>query len=360
MSKVIEYNNLVAFHPGSYVEEAIDNLNITQREFADKLAVSAKTVSQLVNGESNISPAIADKLAKVTGISMRTWLNLQANYETKLAEINDLKNLDKMKPIVELIDFTYLKRHHVIEDKRYSMIEKIQVLQHVLKLSDLTQLSEFNTAVSYRRSASGDRDKAIVCSNVMLELATDMARNVTQNKYNHAKLTAALPTIRQMVAHNPSDVYEELQQTLLDCGIVLEALPNLRGARLNGATKQFKNGSILLLVTDKNKFTDIFWFSFAHELGHIYYDDTRSLTNSKHDYQTKERRADEFAANFLIPQREFHDFVYAGTFTEQSILNFADQHDIDAGLVVGRLQSMHKVGYEQFNYLKNKYAIGLH
>ena len=89
MSKEVVYQELIAFHPGSYVEDIIDEMNITQAEFADRLGISAKTISKIVNGEENISKDIADKLSKVTGISIKTWLNLQTNYDLKVLEIKN-------------------------------------------------------------------------------------------------------------------------------------------------------------------------------------------------------------------------------------------------------------------------------
>ena len=87
MRKTIAENiDLIAFHPGQYIGELIEDYNMTQKEFAEKLGVSPKTVSKLVNGEESISKDITHKLAELTNISMKTWLNLQTSYDTKIAE----------------------------------------------------------------------------------------------------------------------------------------------------------------------------------------------------------------------------------------------------------------------------------
>ena len=44
--KVVEYKDLVAFHPGQYVEDLIEDYNVTQKEFAERLGVSAKDCQQ--------------------------------------------------------------------------------------------------------------------------------------------------------------------------------------------------------------------------------------------------------------------------------------------------------------------------
>ena len=85
--KIVEYKDLIAFHPGQYIGELIEDYQMTQKEFAEKLGLSPKTINKLVNGEESISNDIAQKLAKFTNISMKTWLNLQNFYDTKVEKV---------------------------------------------------------------------------------------------------------------------------------------------------------------------------------------------------------------------------------------------------------------------------------
>lgn len=85
-NKIIECKDLIAFHPGQYIGEIIEDYQMTQKEFAENLGVSPKTISKLVKGEESISNEIAQKLEKFTNISMKTWLNLQNAYDVKMAE----------------------------------------------------------------------------------------------------------------------------------------------------------------------------------------------------------------------------------------------------------------------------------
>lgn len=83
-NKIVEYKDLIAFHPGQYLGELIEDYEMTQKEFAENLGVSPKTISKLVKGEESISNEIAQKLEKFTNISMKTWLNLQNAYDVKM------------------------------------------------------------------------------------------------------------------------------------------------------------------------------------------------------------------------------------------------------------------------------------
>lgn len=83
---IVENIDLIAFHPGQYIGELIEDYNMTQKEFAERLGISGMKLGKLVNGEESISNDIAENLAKFTNISMQTWLNLQNAYDVKMAK----------------------------------------------------------------------------------------------------------------------------------------------------------------------------------------------------------------------------------------------------------------------------------
>lgn len=79
MSNTIEYKDIIAFHPGYYVEDITKELGISQAEFVLRMGTTPKTLSQLVNGWINISNDLAKKLSMMLGSSVDGWLNLQKN-----------------------------------------------------------------------------------------------------------------------------------------------------------------------------------------------------------------------------------------------------------------------------------------
>ena len=59
MSNYIEYNDKIAFHPGYYISEVIEESGLTQYDFAKRLDTTPKNISCLVNGEQSLSVDIA-------------------------------------------------------------------------------------------------------------------------------------------------------------------------------------------------------------------------------------------------------------------------------------------------------------
>lgn len=348
-----EYEELIAFHPGEYISDIIESYNINQEEFAKRLDSTPKTVSELVNGKINISEDLANKLSKLTGTSIDLWFNLQNEYDKKVLEIEEREKVEHEKLVSKKIDFSYFKIHGFCENKRYRIIEKIEKLRSLLKLSNLETLKEYNASVSYR-AKEDITEINIINANVMLEIANNIARNQTDNKLNIKKLKSYLKEIKSMTTNTNSDFFERLKEILLECGIVLVALPHLKNAGLNGATTKFNNGSVMILLTDLNKKTDIFWFSLFHELGHIIERDFSSnLSSAK--YLEKEKKADDFARDQLINRELMDSFLERGIINEVTIRELANVAKTHPGIVVGRLQKDEIIAWDQFNDLKVNY-----
>ena len=90
MSNEKEYKDIVAFHPGYYIADIIDDMEISQNEFATRMGTTVETLSKLINGQANISNDLATKLSVMLGTSVEVWQNLQNTYDQKLIEIQQV------------------------------------------------------------------------------------------------------------------------------------------------------------------------------------------------------------------------------------------------------------------------------
>lgn len=79
-------NGLPPIHPGEYIREALEDLGMTQTAFAQALGVSAMRISHLVREERPVTAEMALRLGQAFGQSPQYWLNLQADYDLKIAK----------------------------------------------------------------------------------------------------------------------------------------------------------------------------------------------------------------------------------------------------------------------------------
>lgn len=83
-------------HPGAFIKRVyLQPFDVGSNELARKLQVSTGLVSRLLNGKTDISPAMALKLSKVLGRSPESWLLMQDNFDLWQARKEvDLNNFE--------------------------------------------------------------------------------------------------------------------------------------------------------------------------------------------------------------------------------------------------------------------------
>ncbi len=81
-------------HPGLSVRhDCLEPLGLSVTDAAQKLGVSRKQLSDIVNCHSGISPEMAIRLDKAFGGGADTWVRLQAAYDLARA----MKNASRIK-----------------------------------------------------------------------------------------------------------------------------------------------------------------------------------------------------------------------------------------------------------------------
>ena len=70
MSNIVNYSDIMAFHPGYYVAEIVEDMGITQDEFAKQMGVSRQTIISIEKGKYNPSILLAFKIANHFGKSI--------------------------------------------------------------------------------------------------------------------------------------------------------------------------------------------------------------------------------------------------------------------------------------------------
>ncbi|EQA46521.1 addiction module antidote protein HigA [Leptospira broomii serovar Hurstbridge str. 5399] len=83
-------------HPGEILlEDVIKPLGLTITEAAKDLGISRKTLSEIVNGKSSITPETAVRIALATNTSAESWLNMQIKLDLWTALQDKPRNVIK-------------------------------------------------------------------------------------------------------------------------------------------------------------------------------------------------------------------------------------------------------------------------
>jgi addiction module HigA family antidote len=76
---------LPAIHPGEFLAETLEELNVSQAAFARALGVSPMRISHVIKGTRPVTAELALLFGRALDQSPQYWLNLQADYDLKTA-----------------------------------------------------------------------------------------------------------------------------------------------------------------------------------------------------------------------------------------------------------------------------------
>ena len=85
----IEYGELIAFHPGYYVKDYMDEQGISLEELARRMRMAPQRVNNIVEGNINLTKEMILCLSNVFGTSQILWENLNQKYMETRAEIEE-------------------------------------------------------------------------------------------------------------------------------------------------------------------------------------------------------------------------------------------------------------------------------
>ena len=345
-----------AIHPGEILDETLEARGIKKTLFADKCGISNKTVSQIVNGKSAITPEMAIKFERALGNSASLWINLNTDYELHLAREADKLELiaekDWLKkfPIKQLIDYGILPR-------RTNVVDNLSDLLSFFGVGSISAWNDFYLSpnVVYRESPTFKAKPESVAT--WLRIGEKYAEHIYCSPFDKKKFKEALKEIRCLTKEHAPYFQKKMVELCKNSGVALVFVPELPKTHISGATKWINSNKAMIVLSLRHKMEDHFWFNFFHEAAHIIlHGKTKVFIDNNGDRTSKQEiEADAFASNMLIPPKELSVFLSNKKISHEAVLAFAETIDLSPGILVGRLQYDKLIPYNWFNKLKCKF-----
>jgi HTH-type transcriptional regulator/antitoxin HigA len=353
------YSDL-AIPPGEYLQEVIAELGISKDELARRMNRPAAKLSAIYKGGKSITPETALQLETVTGVPAHIWIGLETEYRLTQARQKQSKD-DMQKEIVWITKFCYreLANFGYVE-KRTVASEKVLELQKFFGVASLETVCNLSRYQPLCRIGKAEQDKrSPEALTAWLRMGEVAARKITCEAFNKKHLLSLAPRIRSMTQLDPEAFVPELKSLLSKVGIAFVIIPHLPKTYAHGATYWIGKSKAVLMVTIRRSWTDIFWFSLFHELGHILLHESQRIFIESDDDglnpESLENEADEWAADTLIAKAAYDDFITRKDLVETAIIGFAEKLGIAPGIVVGRLQHDALIDNAQLNNLRTRY-----
>ena len=247
MSNFEEYKSIVAIHPGYYVNELINDMEISQAEFAMRMGTTPKTISKLVNAQINLSPDLAQKLSAMTGTGVDVWLNLQVAYNQAKWNIDRQKSFAHQEEILDILDYSFFVKNADLPDTQ-DKHEQITNLQKYLMISDLTVLK--NPYFLFRQKEE-QTIEGCVCSRAWLQTALNIASTIDTKPFSPIRLADSEFLTQSSTYQNPREKLELFKEEFRKCGVAFVILPPMNESGIDMAVKWIYNDKVLLAANDE-------------------------------------------------------------------------------------------------------------
>jgi addiction module HigA family antidote len=96
-TKISVQDGMPAIHPGEFLKEIVDELGLSQVALAQALGISTMRVSHVLKGSRPVTAELALRLGRVMDQTPQYWLNLQASYDLKLAQLANQDSLSELR-----------------------------------------------------------------------------------------------------------------------------------------------------------------------------------------------------------------------------------------------------------------------
>lgn len=263
MSNYIEYNDKIAFHPGYYIKEIIEESGLTQADFARKLDTTPKNISVLISGEQSLSIDMATKLSRMLGTTVEFWLNLQKSYDVIKAEIISDKLYEDEEITFKSINYDFFIEKYNLEDIKGDK-ERIKRLREYFRISSLKVLEEKGLTIDFRGYEDNLSQKEIVNTNAIVQTVINMSADNDIPCYDKKKFNHSLDYI---VSHSVK-TESEIKNIFELAGVRLMLLPCMKESKMKAFSKKI-NGRIVLAINDKWNEQNNFWEILLQEAWHI-------------------------------------------------------------------------------------------
>src|SRR6266851_245046 len=320
-------------HPGETVLEYLDFHGWSQRDLARRTDLTPKTISEICNGKAPITPPTALSFERVFQRPAHLWLNLQRYFDEAEARQRQLVKSSEWS--------TWVKNFPLKEMKRlnFSLPAGGSDVDIVLKFFGVSSPQSWDSvwqasAVAFRQTRIFKTRQESIAA--LVREAEIVATGLDVQEFDEQTLHSSLDALRQLTRKPADKIMEPIQSICASAGVAVVLVPELPHTCISGCARWLSDKRGLVGLTLRYKTDDQLWFCFFHEIGHILlHRHKRSFVvdNAAEHLQDRvvdpemeqyEAEANRFSADTLIPPSALGDFLRRGTFTNESIHDFAE------------------------------------
>lgn len=295
------YISPIAIHPWETLLEALEHIWMSQADFATRTGLAKETINRIINWTLGISHESAIKFENVLWISADFWMSYQHTYDRDIARIKEEERLaEEAKMMSDFKNYDVLVKIGYVKQTNNNN-ERAQEILKFLWIDSFWLVDKIYPAL-YRKSP-GARVNLLNLA-IWKRLGEKEAKKITLKELDLKWLKKKIPEIRALTLLNIADACKKLIEICADHWVALVYTHFFSKTYTNGAVRYFNKSNILIQIAPRFQKSDTFWFTFFHELWHVFLHKNKlDFTDmEKMEDNEQEQEADAFACNTLIPK----------------------------------------------------------
>lgn len=346
--------------PGDLIAEYLEELGCSARELARRCGRSPKLITEIISGKAPVEPETALQLERVLGLDASVWMGMEAQHRLRLAKEVEKRELGECESWLRAFPLKNLEeRGHISLEG--GIAERVEALLRFFGAGTIEacrrRFKELLTA-DYRTSpAFSNHVEALV---TWLRLGERRAADLPLREFDRAAFVSTLATIRGLTRCPIEDVIPVMQRLCANAGVAFVVELPFKGVRVSGVSRWLAPDRALIQQSFRHRSNDHFWFTFFHEAAHLLLHSKKAMFIDMDDRSGNaepdlEREANDWATEFLVPPRALQLFIQRFSFKDDEVIEFAHEHGIAPGIVVGQLQHRKVLRFSQMKHLQEIY-----
>jgi HTH-type transcriptional regulator/antitoxin HigA len=340
--------------PGDVIKDEMEFYGWSQKDLAEILDISEKHLSQILSSTVSITSNMARSLSSTFKQSPEFWINLDAQYRRTLEPDNQFDETAIRAEIFRHMPVRDMQKKGWLTKNKGELFHAVKNFWNITEF-DFTFLEERVNACFRKSEAFSSKFNAFFAQTWLRKVEIEAEKLKDVPSYSKAKLEKLSNKMaRYSILENG---IEEFIEELKNTGVIFLLIPHLEKTFTDGASFWLKNNPVIAL-TGRYKRNDNFWFTLAHEIGHVLLHEKLLKSSPFIDSidnpdllsrNAEEEMANNFAATVLKHKKIYTYFNGLGRISGLRVKQCAQELEVHSGVIVGFLQHEKKLSYRNLN-----------
>jgi HTH-type transcriptional regulator/antitoxin HigA len=328
--------------PAMALQAKLEEKGWTQSELASIIGTNAQVVNDILRGKRKTTGRTATLLGQAFGVSEDYWSQLQIAYDVTAKRAEAPKSHDTQRKAAIHSKFP------VRDMVKRGWIEKTNDLDYLE--SQIAEFTKYRFNYAPRQTDNTGKEPLRLA---WIYKAYQLSRKIQVERFTEFGLSKALKVLREFLA-DPEDIHA-IPEVLRLAGVRFVVVQGLAGSEIDGACFWLDEQNPVVAISLRRDQIDRFWFVLMHEIHHVKFGDGKNAVVMDEailespDRSQEEELVNAEAANYLIPNAEMEKFIARvyPVFNPMQVLGFARRMNVHPGIVVGQLQHLGHLRWNQ-------------